>query len=129
ARVAALASVPEFDDRRAFIFLTETGIVKRTSLDQFANIRAGGITAIRIQPDDALLDVQLSEGSNDVMLVTKQGRAIRFPEQDVPLMGRAAQGVKGIQLRKGDAVVGMVVVRREATLCTVTSQGYGKRTP
>jgi DNA gyrase subunit A len=129
ARVAALASVAEFDERRAFVFLTASGVVKRTTLDQFANIRAGGIAAIKVQPGDALLDVQLSEGGSDIVLVTKQGRAIRFPDNDVPLMGRTAQGVKGIQLREGDAVVGMVVVRREATLCTVTSQGYGKRTP
>ena len=129
ARVAALASVGEFDDRRAFVFLTAAGIVKRTGVDQFANIRAGGIAAIKVQDGDALLDVQLSEGASDVVLVTKQGRAIRFPEGDVPLMGRTAQGVKGIQLREADAVVGMVVVRREASLCTVTSQGFGKRTP
>jgi DNA gyrase subunit A len=128
ARVAALASVAEFDERRAFVFLTAAGTVKRTGADQFANIRAGGIAAIKVQDGDALLDVQLSEGTNDLVLVTTQGRAIRFPEGDVPLMGRTAQGVKGIQLRVGDAVVGMVVVRREATLCTVTSQGYGKRT-
>src|SRR5690606_5259000 len=85
ARVAALASVTEFDERRAFVFLTESGIVKRTSLDQFANIRAPGITAIKVQPGDALIDVQLTEGGSDLVLVTKQGRAIRFPESDVPL--------------------------------------------
>jgi DNA gyrase subunit A len=66
---------------------------------------------------------------NDVVLVTKQGRAIRFPEVDVPSMGRTAQGVRGIQLRKQDGVVGMVIVRRDATLCTVTELGYAKRTP
>jgi DNA gyrase subunit A len=103
--------------------------VKRTSLDQYANIRAGGIAAIRVQEGDRLLDVQVSEGHNDVVLVTLQGRAIRFGEADVPLMGRVAQGVKGIQLRQDDGVVGMVVVRREATLCSVTEHGYAKRTP
>jgi DNA gyrase subunit A len=128
-RVAALVPVSEFTEDRALLFLTSGGTVKRTTLDQYANIRAGGIAAIRVQDDDTLLDVQVSEGTNDIVLVTRQGRAIRFPESDVPLMGRVAQGVKGIGLRADDAVIGMVVVRREATLCTVTQNGYAKRTP
>jgi DNA gyrase subunit A len=128
-RVAALIPVTEFTEDRALLFLTAGGTVKRTTLDQYANIRSGGIAAIRIQDDDRLLDVQLAEGTNDVVLVTVQGRAIRFSENDVPLMGRVSQGVKGIQLRQDDAVIGMVVVRREATLCSVTQNGYAKRTP
>src|SRR5690606_17817644 len=78
---------------------------------------------------DHLLVVQISSGVDDVVPVTRRGLAIRFPETDVPTMGRSAQGVRGIQLREGDSVVGMVVVRRDATLCTVTEQGYAKRTP
>jgi DNA gyrase subunit A len=128
-RVAALIPVQEFTADRSLLFLTSNGIVKRTTLDQYANIRSGGIAAVKVQEDDRLLDVQVSEGTNDVVLVTVQGRAIRFPENDVPFMGRVAQGVKGIQLRRNDGVVGMVVVRREGTLCTVTENGYAKRTP
>jgi DNA gyrase subunit A len=128
-RVATLIPISEFSEDRSLLFLTAGGTVKRTSLDQYSNIRSGGIAAIRIPEDDRLLDVQLAEGVNDVVLVTLQGRAIRFSENDVPLMGRVAQGVKGIQLRQGDGVVGMVVVRREATLCCVTEGGYAKRTP
>jgi DNA gyrase subunit A len=128
-RVAALIPVEEFAASRSLLFLTANGTVKRTSLDQYSSIRSGGISAIRIQEDDRLLDVQVSEGVNDVVLVTLQGRAIRFGENDVPLMGRVSQGVKGIQLREGDGVVGMVVVRREAALCSVTENGYAKRTP
>jgi DNA gyrase subunit A len=128
-RVAALVPVEEFSPDRSLLFLTAAGTVKRTSLDQYANIRAGGIAAIRVADGDRLLDVQLAEGLNDVVLVTQQGRAIRFAESDVPAMGRVAQGVKGMQLRKGDGVIGMVVVRRESTLCTVTENGYAKRTP
>ncbi|MBX6365953.1 MAG: DNA gyrase subunit A, partial [Gemmatimonadetes bacterium] len=127
--IAALVSVTEFSPERSLLFLTAGGTVKRTTLDQFANIRAGGIAAIKLQPRDRLLDVQLSDGTNDVVLVTRNGRAIRFPETEVPLMGRVAQGVAGIKMKEGDRVVGMVVVRREATLCTVTTQGYAKRTP
>jgi DNA gyrase subunit A len=128
-RVAALIPVQEFADDRLLLFLTSGGTVKRTPLDQYANIRAGGIAAIKVQGGDRLLDVQISEGTNDIVLVTAQGRAIRFSEDDVPSMGRVAQGVKGIQLRKDDGVVGMAVIRREATLCTVTANGYAKRTP
>jgi DNA gyrase subunit A len=128
-RVAALVAVGEFTEAQSFLFLTANGTVKRTSLDQYANIRSGGIAAIKVQEDDRLIDVQLSDGANDIVLVTRQGRAIRFPDQDVPLMGRTAQGVKGIQLRGKDGIVGMVIVRREATLCTVTERGHGKRTP
>jgi DNA gyrase subunit A len=128
SRVAALVPVSEFTEDRLLLFLTRSGIVKRTSLDQFANVRSGGIAAIKIQEDDSLLDVQVSDGGNDVVLVTSGGRAIRFAEADVAIVGRTAQGVKGMQLRETDEIVGMVVVRRDATLCTVTEQGYAKRT-
>jgi DNA gyrase subunit A len=127
-RVAALVPVSEFSDR-VLMFLTRNGTVKRTALDQFANVRSGGINAIKILEGDSLLDVQLSDGSSDVVLVTRDGHALRFPESQVPVVGRVAQGVKGIQLRAQDNVVGMVIVRREATLCTVTENGYAKRTP
>ncbi|MGH7578481.1 MAG: DNA gyrase C-terminal beta-propeller domain-containing protein [Longimicrobiales bacterium] len=129
ARVAALIAVSEFAESRTLIFLTANGTVKRTTLDQYANIRAGGIAAIRIADGDRLLDVQLSEGGSDVVIVTRDGRAIRFPEHEVPLAGRVTQGVRGVQLRGDDAAIGMVLVRREATLCTVTEQAYAKRTP
>jgi DNA gyrase subunit A len=129
ARVAALIPVSEFSEDRSLLFLTATGTVKRTTLDQYANIRTGGINAIKIPDDDRLLDAQLSDGASDIVLVTSGGRAIRFPEADVPTMGRVAQGVRGIQLRGDDTVVGMVVVRRDATLCVITSRGFGKRTP
>ncbi|MGH7459944.1 MAG: DNA gyrase subunit A, partial [Longimicrobiales bacterium] len=109
-RVAALVPVSEFSDDKLLLFLTRSGIVKRTSLDQFANVRSGGINAMKIQSADTLLDVQLSAGGNDVVLVTGAGRAIRFPETDVPVLGRTAQGVKGMQLRGQDRIVGLVVV-------------------
>jgi DNA gyrase subunit A len=127
--IAQLVSVWEFSAERALLLLTAGGTVKRTALDQFANIRTGGITAIKLQERDRVLDVQMSDGTKDVVLVTRNGRAIRFPESEVPFMGRPAQGVVGIKLRPGDRVVGMVVVRRDATLCTVTTLGYAKRTP
>jgi DNA gyrase subunit A len=129
SRVAALVPVSEFTEDRSLLFLTATGTVKRTTLDQFSNIRAGGIAAIRLQDSDTLIDVQVVEPGADVVLVTSGGRAIRFRENDIAPTGRVTQGVRGIQLRGTDAVVGMVVVRRDATLCTVTGKGFAKRTP
>ncbi|HUF13359.1 MAG TPA: DNA gyrase subunit A [Longimicrobiales bacterium] len=129
AALAAVVTVGDFDADRVVVFLTSDGTIKRTTLDQFANTRAGGINAINLKAGDSLLDVKLSDGGNDIVLVTRAGRAIRFPETDAPAMGRAAQGVRGIKLRPKDTVVGMVVVRRDSTLCTITAQGYAKRTP
>ncbi|MCI0435742.1 MAG: DNA gyrase subunit A, partial [Gemmatimonadetes bacterium] len=128
-RIAALVPVSDFAEDRSLVFLTRNGTIKRTSLDQFGSIRAGGIAAIRLAKKDAVLDVQQLEAGTDVVIVTRQGRAIRFPESEIPVMGRVTLGVRGIRLGKGDAVVGMVVVRRDATLCTVTELGYAKRTP
>ena len=127
--IAAVVPVAEFSADRFLLFLSAGGTVKRTPLDQFANIRSGGINAIILRAGDHLLDAQLSDGTRDVVLVTRRGKAIRFPESDVPIMGRAAQGVRGVQLREGDEVVGMVPVRRESMLCTVTENGFAKRTP
>ncbi|HUP89983.1 MAG TPA: DNA gyrase subunit A [Longimicrobiales bacterium] len=127
SRVAALVPVGEFSAARNLMFLTTAGTIKRTSLDQFENVRSSGIAAIKLS-DDKLLDVQVSDGNNDVVLVTRLGRAVRFPEADVPTMGRTAQGVKGMGLREKDSVIGMVIVRRDATLCTITENGYAKRT-
>jgi len=127
-RIAALVSVSTFAADQSLVFLTRGGTIKRTALDEFGSIRAGGITAIRLAKKDAVLDVQQLEPGTDLVIVTRQGRAIRFPESEVPVMGRVTMGVRGIRLRKGDGVVGMVVVRRDATLCTVTELGYAKRT-
>jgi DNA gyrase subunit A len=128
ARVAALLPISDYEEGVQLVFLTRGGIVKRTDLSEFQNIRAGGINAINLKDDDELLDVRISDGINDIVLATAGGRAIRFPETDVPDVGRNAQGVIGVRMKKGDSVVGMVVVRREATLAVVTANGYAKRT-
>jgi DNA gyrase subunit A len=129
AGIAALIPISEYLDAIDLVFLTRAGLVKRTRLSEFANIRAGGIIAISLRADDALLDVRLSAGQNDVVLATAGGRAIRFPETEIPQVGRSAQGVIGVRMRPGDSVVGMVVVRRDATLACVTAGGFAKRTP
>ena len=127
--VASIVRVREFSDDRYLIFATRKGLVKRTSLAAYRNVHAGGLRAINIREDedDRLIDVKLSDGSNDVILATRRGMAIRFSEGDAREMGRVAQGVRGIRLSKDDAVVGMVVARRGGSLLTASELGMGKR--
>jgi DNA gyrase subunit A len=107
---------------------TRKGVVKKTQLSAFSNPRAGGIIAMGVEADDALITAQISDGNGDIFIGTQDGMAIRFPESDVRPMGRTAYGVRGISLREGDAVVAMEVVTPGATLLTVSENGYGKRT-
>ena len=116
------------DDQKVLVFLSAAGVTKRTALAEFANPRAGGVIAAGVKEGDRIRDVRVSDGTAEVMLLTREGRAIRFDESQVPVVGRSAQGVKGIDLRGDDAVVGMLLVRREAALMTVTEDGVGKRT-
>jgi len=126
-RIAAFVTVRNFDDQQSLIFATAKGIVKKTVLSAYGNPRATGINAINIDPGDELIDVQVTDGSNDVVLATRGGMSIRFSEKDVRDMGRATTGVRGIQLDEDDRVIGMVVIRREATLLVVSEKGLGKR--
>ncbi len=121
-------------------FATQQGTVKKTSLNEFANVRKGGIIAISIDPGDTLIEVKLTRGSivenndvkdpgDDVVLITKDGMSIRFSEADVRSMGRSATGVRGINLEKSDALVAAAVVVPDATLLVAGENGIGKRTP
>jgi DNA gyrase subunit A len=125
-QIRAVVPVREFGDTQSLLFCTRGGTVKKTALSQYANPRANGIKAIKIESGDALIDVQVTTGTNDVVLATKHGLSLRFHEQDVREMGRDTTGVRGIELRADDAVVGMVVIKREATLLVVTERGMGK---
>jgi DNA gyrase subunit A len=125
--VRDLAKVTDEDDRFLF-FCTRDGTVKKTRLADYANPRSTGIKAIKIEAGDELIDVQETLGTNDVVLATKHGLTCRFHESDVREMGRDTTGVKGIELRPEDALVGMVVIKREATLLVVTEKGMGKVT-
>ena len=127
-RVAALVPVRTFDDEHWLLFVTRKGAVKRTALSAYGNPRRNGIRGINVVSGDELIDVQVTDGNNDVVLATERGMSIRFHESDVRSMGRATSGVKGLELRKDDALIGMVIVRRESTLLVVSSKGYGKRT-
>ena len=126
-RIAALVPVREFSDDQYVLFATKNGVVKKTVLSEFGNPRSVGIRAINIEKGDELIDVQVTDGRNDIVLATRHGMSIRFHEQDVRDMGRTATGVKGIELEKKDQVIDMVVVRRKSTLLTVTEKGMGKR--
>jgi DNA gyrase subunit A len=126
--IASIVPVRDFPEDRNLIFATRHGLVKKTSLAAYSNVRSTGINAINVVEGDRLIDVQLSDGTNDIMLGTRSGMAIRFAEADVREMGRTTRGVKGIVLRAEDEVVGMVVVRRDATLLTLSERGMGKRT-
>lgn len=109
-------------------FTTRNGTVKKTSLEDFANVRKGGIIAIGIEPGDDLIAVKLTTGQDDIVLITKEGMSIRFSEENVRQMGRPATGVKGITLEKTDAVVAAAVVNPAATLLVASENGVGKRT-
>jgi DNA gyrase subunit A len=137
-RIRAFAPVKEFVENRYVVMSTKKGTIKKTELSAFSNPRRGGINAINIDEGDELIEATITDGTCDIVLGTKEGLAIRFPEDKVRSMGRTAYGVKGISLRgkadksltaRRDEVVGMVVIKRDATLLVVTENGFGKRTP
>jgi DNA gyrase subunit A len=133
--IAALIRVLSWQQPGELFFATKQGTVKKTLLNEFANVRKGGIIAITIEPGDTLIAVKLTRGSvdggdagDDVVLITKDGMSIRFSEADVRSMGRSAGGVKGITLEKGDEVVALAVVVPDAALLVAGENGIGKRT-
>ena len=125
--VAAVVPVKAFEEGQYLFMATRKGIVKKCELMDFSRPRRVGIHAISVKQGDELIGVRLTDGNQDVVLGTREGKAIRFHETDVRSMGRTAAGVKGITLAPKDIVVGMVVVRREGTLLVVANKGYGKR--
>ena len=127
-KLAQVVVTKEFAENEFVLFVTRNGVVKRTDLTAFSNVRANGIIALGIEDGDALVSVKITDGTKDVLISTAQGMSIRFAETEVRSMGRAAYGVKGITLEAGDEVVSAEVVEKGATLMTVTENGYGKRT-
>ena len=126
--VTAMIPVKEFAEDQYLFMATRSGTVKKTSLSDFSNPRKGGIIAVTLLEDDELVNVALTDGSKDVVLVSRHGKAIRFSENDVRSMGRSARGVRGIKLEQGDKVVSLDVVDENSTLLTITENGFGKRT-
>ncbi len=125
--IAAFVSVKEFKEDSYLIMATEHGTIKKTVLSAYGNVRKGGINAINVVKGDRLIAVKMSDGSNDIVLGTRNGFAIRFNEKDVRDMGRTATGVRGVKLGKGDKVVGLLVIKRNDNILVVTENGYGKR--
>jgi len=123
--VKDLEKITEADERFLF-FSTRAGTVKKSRMSDYTNVRNNGIKAIKIEAGDELIDVQETSGTNDIVLATRFGLSCRFHESDVREMGRDTTGVKGIELRPEDIVVGMVVIKRDATLLVVTEKGLGK---
>jgi DNA gyrase subunit A len=128
--VMTILPVKEFVDGKYIITATQQGTVKKTELMAYANPRVGGIIALTIDEGDRLIAARLTDGTTDILLASRNGKSIRFPEGDVRSMGRTARGVRGMQLEGGDRVIGMetVTAATAATLVTVTENGYGKRT-
>ena len=124
----AFVNVKEFNKDLFLVMATKQGLIKKTRLSAYSNPRKGGINAITIRENDALIETKLTDGTHDILLATSKGLAIRFHESEVRDMGRMAAGVKGIRLKDNDFVVGMIVIKREGTVLVVTEDGYGKRT-
>jgi DNA gyrase subunit A len=110
------------------VTFTRHGVVKRTPLDNYSNVRSTGIIALRLEDGDRLIGVQLVEPEQSLFMATSKGKSIRFTVEDVRAMGRAARGVTGIKLRTGDFVVGASSVAEDDEILSVTARGYGKRT-
>ncbi len=128
-KVSTVVPVRTFDDEHYVVMCTRGGIVKKTVLSAFGNPRRAGIRAITLDEGDVVIDVFVTDGTQDIIVAKRNGRAVRFNESEVRSMGREAAGVKATKLEGDDAVVGMVAVKREGTLLVVTENGYGKRSP
>jgi DNA gyrase subunit A len=127
-KLASVVVTKDFPENKYLFFITRRGLVKKTDLTAFSNIRSAGLIALNVEDGDALVKVMITDGSKDILLATAQGMSIRFNESEVRSMGRQAYGVKGITLDDGDQVVGADLVEPGSTILTVTENGYGKRT-
>ncbi len=127
-KIADIIAVRDFDTNEYIVMATRKGITKKTALSEYANPRSSGIIGIYIRDGDELIGCQLTDGSYDILLATRKGKAIRFSEKDVREMGRAARGVIGIRMAKDDSVVAMAAFKGPGQFLTVTEKGFGKRT-
>ncbi len=127
-KIASTLQVKEFNENRNLVMATKEGIIKKTSLSAYSNPRSKGIQAITLKDKDQLIGCAITDGKQEIFLATKQGKAIRFSEKQAREMGRTASGVRGINLAKGDAVIGLEIVNKDASILTVMSKGFGKQT-
>ncbi|GBE19095.1 DNA gyrase subunit A [archaeon BMS3Abin16] len=128
-KVRATIPVSEFDPDHYLVFATKKGTVKKTDLSAYKRPRRGGIIAIKLDDDDELISVKLTDGSQDIFMATTKGKAIRFSETELRPIGRGTRGVRGMRLKKGDEVIGMGLAKDEFQILTITENGFGKRTP
>lgn len=127
-KITAVIPIREFEEDKYLVMCTKKGIIKKTSLSDYNSIRKGGLIAISLDDDDELIKVERTDGSNEIIVATNKGMAIRFSEQNVRPMGRVTRGVKAITLRDDDYVIGMCIPGEGFELLAVTENGYGKRT-
>ena len=128
-RVTTVVPVKQFDDQHYLVMATRLGTIKKTLLSAYGNPRKAGINAIDLDEGDEMIEAAITDGTQDLILAKRHGKAIRFHEQEVRSMGRTAHGVKAVSLEGDDVVVSMVTVRRDATLLSITEHGYGKCSP
>lgn len=129
-KVTALVNIPDFDKTKGYLFMgTKKGLIKKTEIDQFKVARRSGLIAVKLGAGDELAWVKHTSGKDEVILVTLEGKAIRFEEKEARPMGRATKGVRGIKLSKTDRVMGMDIVKKDGEVLVVMEKGYGKRTP
>lgn len=128
-KIKSVLALSGFDSDNYLVFVTKNGVIKKSSLSHYENIRSGGIKAIRINEGDELIDVMESHEKDEFMIISKKGMAIRFEEGDIRAMGRDTVGNRGIKLREDDEVVSVVRVGNEASLLLISEKGYGKQVP
>ena len=126
-KVNAMIRVPEFSEGQYLCMVTRKGIIKRTELEAYRNVRKNGVIAISLDENDELAWVHLTSGEDDLLVATRKGMSIRFHETDARPLGRTARGVKAIELSESDEVVGMAVLKEDGTVLTVSETGYGRR--
>ena len=127
-KITAMIPIKEYDDSKNLFMVTKKGIVKKTPLGEFANVRKNGLTAINLRDDDELIEVKTTDKESEIFLVTKQGMCIRFKETDVRATGRSTMGVIGMNLDDGDEIIGMQLQSQGDSLLFVSENGLGKRT-
>ena len=127
--VESIIHVKDFDPNLNIVMATRSGIVKRTSFEEFKNIRKSGLVAITLKDGDSIVSTRITKGDEEIMLVTKDGMSIRFKETDIRTMARTAMGVKGISLNKDDEVVSMEIASDDKLMLVISEKGYGKLTP
>ena len=126
--IAGILSVKKFEEGKNVLLVTEKGVVKKTSLMAYSKPRQGGIIGLTVDEDDRVIAAGITDGSQDILMVTKNGFSIRFFEEEVRSIGRTGRGVRGIRLKEGDLVAGACVVQPETAILTITDKGFGKRT-